>query len=155
MKKVLFICIQNSARSQMAEAFFNKYTDENFKAFSGGLEVGEVNPLVIEAMEEKDIDISYNKAKSAFDFVKEGVLFSYVVTVCDESVSQKCPIFPGVRERIMMSFVDPSTFTGNKKEKLEKIRKVRDKIEKEVLDFIEYIKSGNKKENFKKKWKLG
>lgn len=154
-KKVLFVCVHNSARSQMAEAFLKKYGSKDFEAYSAGIEPGVLNPLVVTAMKDKGIDISDNKTKSAFDFVKQGKLFQYVVTVCDESTSQRCPIFPGVRERIMMSFEDPSSFTGSKEEQLEKIRKVRDKIEKEVLDLIEYIRSGNVKENFKNQWKRG
>ncbi len=154
-KKVLFVCVHNSARSQMAEAFLNKYGSKDFEAFSAGIEPGVLNLLVVKAMKEKGIDISDNKTKSAFDFVKQGKLFQYVVTVCDESTSQRCPIFPGVRERIMMSFEDPSSFTGSQEEQLGKIRKVRDKIEKEVLDLIEYIRSGNAKENFKNQWKRG
>ncbi|MEA3354176.1 MAG: arsenate reductase ArsC [Campylobacterota bacterium] len=149
MKKVLFVCIHNSARSQMAEAFLNRYSEGMFEAYSAGIEPGTLNPLVVKAMAQKDIDISKNETKSAFDFVKQGKLFNYIVTVCDEQAAQRCPIFPGVRERIMMSFEDPSSFVGSQEEKLEKIRVVRDKIEDAVLDLIYYIKSGRLEENFK------
>lgn len=154
-KKVLFVCVHNSARSQMAEAFLKKYGNDEFEAFSAGIEPGVLNPLVVKAMAEKDIDISSNETKSAFDFFKQGKLFNYVVTVCDEAASQRCPIFPKVRERVMMSFEDPGSFEGTQQEKLEKIRAVRDQIEDNVLDLIHYIKSGNMEENFNKDWKLG
>ena len=156
MKKVLFVCIHNSARSQMAEALLNKYGHGEFEAFSGGLEPGVLNPLVVEVLKEDEgIDISGKKTKSAFEFVKEGKLFSYVVTVCDEGASQRCPIFPGVRERIMMSFEDPSEFTGDDEEKIEKIRAVKNEIKNEVFKFIKLVKEHKLKEELPKNWKLG
>jgi len=103
---------------------------------------------------KKWIDISKNKTKSAFDFVKQGMLFHYVVTVCEES-SQKCPIFPRIRERVIMSFEDPSSFVGSDKEILEKTRNVKNQIKQEVLHFIELVKRGELKTNFPKNWKLG
>ena len=154
-KKILFVCVHNSARSQMAESFMKKHAGEDFEVYSAGIEPGTLNPIVVKAMDEKGIDISKNETKSAFDFFKQGKLFNYVVTVCDEASSQKCPIFPGVRERIMMSFKDPSAFDGAEEEKLEKVRDLRNEIEYEVLKLIDYIESGNKKENFSKDWKLG
>ena len=153
--KVLFVCIHNSARSQMAEALLNKYGGDDFEAYSGGIEPGELNPYVVKVLQEDEgIDISKNKTKSAFDFVKQGVLFQYIVTVCDES-SQRCPIFPNVRERIMMSFDDPSIFTGSDEEILEKVRKVKEQIKAEVLHFMTLVKEGKLKENFPKHWKVG
>jgi arsenate reductase len=139
----------------MAESFMKKHAGEDFEVYSAGIEPGTLNPIVVKAMDEKGIDISKNETKSAFDFFKQGKLFNYVVTVCDEASSQKCPIFPGVRERIMMSFKDPSAFNGAEEEKLEKVRVLRNEIEYEVLKLIDYIESGNKKENFSKDWKLG
>ncbi|MBC8236746.1 MAG: arsenate reductase ArsC [Helicobacteraceae bacterium] len=154
-RKVLFLCIHNSARSQMAEAFLQKFGGDEFQAFSAGIEPGKLNPYVVKVLQEDEgIDISKNETKSAFDFVKQGVLFQHIVTVCDES-SQRCPIFPGVRERIIMSFEDPSGFIGNDEEILEKTRKVKDKIKEEVLRFIELVKHEQLKTNFPKNWNLG
>ena len=153
--KILFVCIHNSARSQMAEALLNKYGGDDFQAYSGGIEPGKLNLYVVKVLQEDEgIDISKNKTKSAFDFVKQGVLFQYIVTVCDES-SQRCPIFPNVRERIMMSFDDPSIFTGSDEEILEKVRKVKEQIKAEVLHFMTLVKEGKLKENFPKHWKVG
>ena len=90
--KVLFICVHNSARSQMAEAWFNSICGEFFEAQSAGLEPGTLNPLAVEVMREAGIDISRNKTQAVFDVFKSGQLFSYVVTVCDESSAEKCPI---------------------------------------------------------------
>ncbi|WP_375723592.1 arsenate reductase ArsC [Arcobacter sp. KX21116] len=154
--KVLFVCIHNSARSQMAEAFLLKFGGEEFEAHSAGIEPGKLNPYVVKVLnEDEGIDISNNKTKSAIDFVKQGKLFQYIITVCDESSYQRCPIFPGVRERIMMNFDDPSTFEGTEEEILDKVRIVKEKIKKEVLRFIELIKNKELKLNFPSDWKLG
>jgi arsenate reductase len=98
--KVLFVCIHNSARSQMAEAWLNHLCGERFYAQSAGLEPGSLNPLVVQVMKEAGIDISQNKTKSVFDFFKAGDIFSHVITVCDESSAEKCPVFPGVTNRL-------------------------------------------------------
>src|SRR6266704_3480199 len=84
-QKVLFICIHNSARSQMAEAFLKEICGGNFEAHSAGLEPGRLNPLAVEALREIGIDISKNQTQSVFDVFKSGDLFGYVITVCDES----------------------------------------------------------------------
>ena len=134
--KVLFVCVHNSARSQMAEAFLNQLAGDKFKAESAGLEPGTLNPLVVEVMKEIEIDISNNRTKSAFDFFKQGRLFNFVITVCDAASAERCPVFPGVTQRLGWSFEDPASFTGSHEEKLAKTRLVRDKIKKEVEDFI-------------------
>jgi arsenate reductase len=136
--KVLFVCIHNSARSQMAEAFLNKLGGGRFVAESAGFEPGNLNPMVVEAMKEVGIDISGNKTKSVFDLFKQGRMYQYVATVCDESSSERCPIFLGiVRERMHWSFADPSSFQGTPAEKLEKTRQVRDLIQAKIKQFVE------------------
>ena len=89
--KILFLCIHNSARSQMAEAYLEKFGGEKFLAESAGLEAGILNPLAVEVMQEEGIDISNKKTKDVFEFFKEGRLYQYVVTVCDEANSARCP----------------------------------------------------------------
>src|SRR6201989_1799197 len=116
--KVLFICIHNSARSQMAEAWLNYICSDVFEAESAGLEPGTLNPLVIEAMQEAGIDISQKQTRAVFDVFKAGKLFSHVITVCDESSAEKCPIFPGIAKRLHWSFPDPSALTGSHDEKM-------------------------------------
>jgi len=111
-KKVLFICVHNSARSQMAEAFLKQMAGDKFEAESAGLEPGKLNPLAIEVMKEAGIDISQNKTKSAFDFYKQGKQYDYAVTVCDESQSGKCPVFPGGGQKLHWGFDDPSRSVG-------------------------------------------
>jgi arsenate reductase (thioredoxin) len=136
VNKVLFVCVHNSARSQMAEAFLKKYGSGRFEVESAGLEPGVLNPLVVEVMKEVGIDISKNKTKSAFEFYKQGRLYSYVITVCDESQAQGCPIFPGITQRLHWSFPDPSSFTGTNDEKLAQTRVVRDQIQAKIQEWL-------------------
>jgi arsenate reductase (thioredoxin) len=141
--KVLFVCIHNSARSQMAEAFLNQMAGDEFIAESAGIEPGNLNPLVVEVMKEVGIDISGNRTKSAFDFFSEGRQFQFVITVCDAASGERCPIFPGVTKRLSWSFNDPSSFTGAFEEKLTQTRLVRDSIKSEVEKFIKTYHSVN------------
>jgi arsenate reductase len=134
--KVLFICVHNSGRSQMSEAFLKHYAGDRFDAESAGLEPGRLNPLVVEAMAEIGIDISQNKTKSVFDVWKSGELFQYVIAVCDAEAAEKCPIFPGPTKRLHWSFHDPSKVTGTYEQKLQKVRQIRDEIASKIQDWL-------------------
>jgi arsenate reductase len=134
--KVLFVCIHNSARSQMAEAFLNKLGGDRFQAESAGLGPGPLNPLAVEVMREIGIDISQKKTKSVFDLYKQGRLFSHVVTVCEEADAQKCPIFPGFALPHHWSVRDPAQLPGTHAEQLSGTRIIRDEIEAKVKEFI-------------------
>lgn len=149
-KRVLFVCIHNSARSQMAQMFLNILGENLFEAESAGFEPGNINPLAVEAMAEIGIDMSGNKTNSVFDFFKSGKRYNYVITVCDEGAAQKCPIFPGVTRRMHWSFEDPSSFEGSHEEKLAKTKAVRDAIKSTVQEFINGVKSQNIEENMPK-----
>ena len=138
--KVLFLCIHNSARSQMAEAYLKKYASDKFDAESAGLEPGTLNPLAIEVMKEDGIDISGNPTNDVFDFFKQGKIFQYVVTVCDPKASESCPVFPGMMEKMNWEFSDPSKFDGTHEEKRRQTRIVRDQIKEAVLNFIKKYK---------------
>jgi arsenate reductase len=129
---VLFICIHNSARSQMAEAWLNHLCGDSFSAESAGLEPGTLNPLVVEGMREAGIDISQKKTQSVADVLKSGRHFDYAITVCDETSAERCPIFPGPTKRLHWGFPDPSTLTGSHDEKLAAIRPIRDQIRTKV-----------------------
>lgn len=133
---VLFICVHNSGRSQMSEAFLKHYAGDRFDGQSAGLEPGELNPLVVEAMAEIGIDISQNKTKSVFDIWKSGALFQYVIAVCDAESAEKCPIFPGPTTRLHWSFPDPSRVTGTHEQKLQKVRHIRDEIASRIQDWL-------------------
>jgi arsenate reductase len=134
-KKVLFICVHNSARSQMAAALLNKRCGKFFEAGSAGLEPGKLNPLAVAVLQENGIDISKNKTRAVFDVFKSGELFAYAITVCDESEAEGCPIFAGVTKRLHWSFPDPSKFSGSLEQKLERTREVRDQIDNQIRRF--------------------
>lgn len=133
--KILFICVHNSARSQMAEAFLNDLGGAQFEAQSAGLEPGTLNPLVVEVMREAGLDISGNKTQAVFDVFKSGQLFAYVITVCSEAEAGGCPIFPGPTQRLHWPFPDPSKVEGTHEEKLKQIREIRDAIRERIEQF--------------------
>ena len=141
-QNVLFICVHNSARSQMAEAFLNEICGDSFAAESAGLEPGTLNPVVVEAMGEIGIDISRKKPQAVFDVFKAGKLFGYVITVCDETSAERCPIFPGVTRRLHWSFPDPSTLTGSHEQKLAGVRKIRNQIRARIESWCEEVCAG-------------
>ncbi len=134
--KVLFVCVHNSARSQMAEKFLNELGKDKFIAESAGLEPGVLNPFAVKAMAEIGYDISQNKTKSVFDFYKIEKTYDYVITVCDPQAAERCPIFPGKVQRLHWGFKDPSSFVGSDEEKLEFTRKIRDEIKEKIMAFI-------------------
>jgi arsenate reductase (thioredoxin) len=139
-KKVLFVCVHNSARSQMAEAFLKVLAGDRFEVMSAGLEPGTLSPLAVEVMKEVGIDISKNQTKSAFDLFNQGKLFNYVISVCDAASAELCPIFPGLlTAQIHWSFADPSSFTGTNEEKLAQTRLVRDAIRHSIEAWLKEI----------------
>lgn len=139
MKKILFVCIHNSARSQMAEAFLNRARPEVFEAHSAGLEPGSLNPLVVEAMREIGIDISFNQTKTVNDILRTDRRFSHVITVCDGASAERCPIFPGAGERHHWSLPDPSALTGSHEERMGRVREIRDAIQKRVQQWCDQV----------------
>jgi arsenate reductase len=135
-KRVLFLCIHNSARSQMAAAFLKQIASDRFDAESAGLEPGTLNPLVVTAMKQVGIDISRNQTQSVFDLFKSGQRFQYVISVCDEASAERCPIFPGVTTRLNWTFSDPSTFIGTDEERLRQVVIVRDEIQRRIEQWV-------------------
>ena len=135
-KRVLFVCVHNSARSQMAQAFLNLIAGDRFVAESAGLEAGTLNPIAVEAMTEVGIDISGNATRKAFDLLKSGKRFHYVITVCDATNAQKCPVFPGALQHINWSFPDPAQLQGTHEEKMTEVRKIRDAIKAKIESWV-------------------
>ena len=136
MKRVLFVCIHNSARSQMAEAFLNHLGAGVFEAESAGLEPGRLNPRVIKVMQEVGIDISQNPTKSTDDLLRLGKHYDIVVTVCDGASGQRCPMFPGVKKNYHWDLADPSSFQGEEETVLQQVRLVRDEIKRRIEQMV-------------------
>jgi len=123
----------------MAEAWLNHVCGDFFAAESAGLEPGTLNPLVVKAMQEVGTDISQKKTRAVFDVFKAGKLFSHVITVCDETGAERCPIFPGVTKRLHWSFADPSALTGTEKENMAGVRTIRDAIRAKIETWCEEV----------------
>lgn len=138
MKKenVIFICIHNSARSQMAEAWLKHLAGNKYEVYSAGLEPGKLNPTVVKAMSLENIDISKNITNSVNEFIDGHIVFDYVITVCDESSAEKCPVFPGKGNRLHWGFNDPSAITGDPDDKLKETIIIRDEIKVRVKQFL-------------------
>ena len=134
--RILFVCIHNSARSQMAEAFLNKYGKGDYVAESAGLEPGRMNPNVVKVMQEAGIDLSRKGTQGVFDLYKKGTSYNAVITVCDGASAEKCPVFSGGGKRIAWSFEDPSAFKGTEEQVLQRTREIRDEIKNAIQDFI-------------------
>jgi arsenate reductase len=134
MKRVLFLCTHNSARSQMAEGLLRHLAGERFEAHSAGTEATRVRPLAIRAMADLGVDISGQESKLLDRYL--GETFDAVVTVCDQA-NESCPVFPGAKSRLHWSFPDPSRAAGSDEEQLAVYRTVRDairaRIEAELL----------------------
>ena len=121
----------------MTETFLNKLGTGKFIAESAGFELGILNQDVVKVMQELGIDISGNKTKSVFDLFKQNKVYDFVITVCDESNAERCPIFPGKTQRLHWSFTDPSSFKSEPDDvKLPKIRAIRDQIKARIEQFI-------------------
>jgi arsenate reductase len=134
---VLFVCIHNSARSQMAAAFLRQLGGDGYQVESAGLDPGKLNPLAVEAMRLAGLDISDARTQSVFDLFKAGRRFDFVISVCDEASAERCPIFPGVTTRLSWSFDDPGSFIGPEADRLARTVTVRDAIRERVRRWLD------------------
>jgi arsenate reductase len=132
-KQVLILCTGNSARSQMAEGLLRHLAGERMDVFSAGSKPSTVNPLAIQVMAERGIDISHQRSKHLNEFLQQP--FDEVITVCDQA-AEVCPIFPGKAHRIHWSFPDPAAMTGGEAERLQAFRQVRDSIEERLRAWL-------------------
>ena len=136
--KVLFLCTQNSARSQMAEAFLRKYGGDHFEAYSAGCSAAEeIHPYTIEVMKEAGLDIKDQYPKGLRTYMGK-IHFGYLITVCARA-ERDCPrVFPGVGLKLTWLFDDPRGADVPEEERLEKFREVRDQIELKIKHWLEY-----------------
>jgi protein-tyrosine-phosphatase len=117
--RILFLCTQNSARSQMAEGLLRSRSRGRIEAFSAGTEPSKVHPLAIRVLEEMQIDIRHHRSKSMEEYLDQK--FDYIITVCDRA-REACPVFPGDPIKIHWSFPDPSAVQGSENEKYSAFR---------------------------------
>ncbi len=131
--RVLILCTGNSARSQMAEGLLRNLAGERLEVFSAGTRPSVVNPLAIQVMAERGLDISRNRSKHLNEFLSQP--FDYVITVCDDA-AEACPVFPGRAERIHWSFPDPAAAQGDPAARLQVFRQTRDAIEARLRSWL-------------------
>ncbi len=120
----------------MAEELLRQKGGDAFQVESAGIEPGTLNPLAVEALKEVGIHIAGKKTQSALELYKQGRHYDYVITVCDETSAEKCPLYPGSVQRLHWGFKDPSAFQGSWEEKLARTREVRDEILKKITRWI-------------------
>ena len=135
-RRVLILCTANSARSQMAEGLLRELGGDRLDVFSAGAKPSMVNPLAIQVMRERGIDISHHRSKHLSEFLDQP--FDEVITVCD-TAAETCPIFPGRAQRIHWSFPDPAAVEGSEEERLRMFRQVRDAIEARLQEWVATI----------------
>ncbi|GAC1350988.1 MAG: arsenate reductase ArsC [Ktedonobacteraceae bacterium] len=135
-QRVLILCTGNSARSQMAEGLLRAMAGERIEVASAGTKPSQVNPLAIQVMRERGIDISQHRSKHVNEFLQQP--FEVVITVCDNAAEQ-CPIFPGSVQRISWSFPDPAAVVGINAERLQAFREVRDALAERLQRWLEEL----------------
>ncbi|WP_322521683.1 arsenate reductase ArsC [Guyparkeria halophila] len=140
-RRILFVCIHNSGRSQMAEAFLNDLGGPEFVAESAGVTPRPINPEVVQVMQELGYDLSGAESDSIFDFFREGRLYEQVIYVCEREAEEDCPVFPGVRRILHWPFPDPATLPGSEAERLEALRGIRDQIRSRVEEWLQTDRS--------------
>ncbi|AHY48290.1 Protein-tyrosine-phosphatase (plasmid) [Rubrobacter radiotolerans] len=138
-QKALFLCTQNSARSQMAEGFLRHLAGDRFEAYSAGLEpTEEVHPCAVEAMREVGIDISGQRSKGLREYMGREY-FNYLIIVCARA-EERCPkTFPGVGTTFAWIFEDPRREEDLPYDSmLERFRAVRDEIEVRMKAWLDH-----------------
>lgn len=144
--RILILCTGNSCRSQMTEAFFEKYGSDDFEVVSAGLDPRPINVFAREVMIESDIDLSGKRSKSVREFLGRD-RFDYVIFVCNKA-EKSCPRLYAIPAHKSLSwpFPDPAEAEGDDFEKLKAFRLIRDCIEEKVKEWIEDFRK-NRAEN--------
>ena len=133
MKRVLFICTGNRARSQMAEGLLRHLAGDRFEVHSAGTQPKALAEETVEVMREIGIDISGQRSKHVDEYAGEP--FDCVITVCD-SARQSCPVFPGGGERIHWDVEDPADAEARGETSLDAFRDARDELRSRVEGFL-------------------
>jgi arsenate reductase len=134
--RVLFLCVANSCRSQMAEGLARHFFRERIEAFSAGTFAAGVSSYAAKVMAEIGIDISGQTSKSLGKYLDEE--FDYVITLCEE-LEETCPVFPGKARHIHLGFEDPTGWSGSEEERLEHHRQTRDEMKERLLALLERL----------------
>ena len=133
--RVLFICTENSCRTQMAEAFLRDLAGDELEIVSAGAEPGTLDPDAIAAMQEVGIDISSASTKAVDPYLPQR--FHYVITLCERESERSCPIFPGAIWRQTWPIISPAALETAGLSHGLAVRRIRDKIREYVGEFVE------------------
>jgi len=131
MKGVLFLCVANSARSQMAEGIARSLAPAGTKIWSAGSRPTRVRPEAIAVLLEIGIDISGHRAKAVAEIPAAEV--DTLITLCGE---EECPLFLGKATRLHWGLPDPAAVNGSEAERLNAFRKVRDELRRRIGDYF-------------------
>ena len=129
MKRVLFLCGGNSARSILAEALLNACDDPGWHAWSAGLEPKGVHPFTLVALRQAGIPVEGLRSKAVQEF--QGESFDVVVTLC-QAAKQNCPFFPGPGLHLHWDLEDPAEAIGSEAERLAVFRRVGDELDQRI-----------------------
>lgn len=141
--RVLFVCVHNAARSQMAEALLRKHAGDRFDAVSAGLEPTEVHPLTRVVLAEVGIDASTLHAKGINDFLAK-VAIRHAIIVCAHAEAECPKIYPFSGETLYWAFDDPAALDGSPDLQLAKFRRVRDEIDSRIQAWLRTPESSGK-----------
>jgi arsenate reductase len=132
MKKILFLCVANSGRSQMAEGIAKNLLGDKGQIQSAGSKPSRVNPFAITALWELGIDISGHRSKSVTEI--DPATVETVITLCAE---EECPVFLGTAERLHWPLPDPGKDAQTDETKLKSFREVRDEISRRLKIYLD------------------
>ena len=133
MKRVLFLCKENSCRSQMSEAITKKFLGDRVQAFSAGTKPTRVNPLAVRVLKEMGMDISSFRSKHVDEF--KDMPFDLVVTLCG-GARESCPLWEGQGKRLHFGLFDPSKVKGTEEDVIRAFKDVRDKMVEELIPVL-------------------
>ena len=132
--KVLFLCTENSCRTQMAEAFLRDLVGDDIEIVSAGANAGHLDPDAVAAMHEVGIDISAAQTKVIDPYLRQR--FHYVITLCDREKERSCPVFPGAIWRQKWQIDSPAALETAGLDHHVAVRHVRDAIRRHVGEFV-------------------
>jgi len=130
--RVLFLCVHNSARSQLAEGLLRALAGDRYESFSAGSEPSHVHPLALRVLQERGIDATQHRSKSVNEFANER--FDYVITLCAEEV---CPIFLGATHKLHWALPDPAAVSGSAQDRLMAFRRIAGELQIRLQQFLE------------------
>ncbi len=130
-ERVLFLCVHNSARSQLAEGLLRSLAGDRFEVYSAGSDPTQPHPFAIRVLQDEGIDVSTVRSKSVSEFI--GQHFDYLITLCAEEV---CPVFPGAVTQLHWPLADPATVEGSSEERMEAFRRTAAELKRRLNAFI-------------------